>query len=301
MVNALCLTCSLAIGQSLVQNPPAGTPVPGELIVKMRDGIKPHDLLVDEFQVNGIPAGLELKETLSPLASIYLFSYDEMAFSDVDVLRALSDHPSVTAAQLNHYVEDRATPNDPQFGSQWHHIDASDNDIDSDLAWDITTGGSTANGDRIVVAVLEGGGANYNHVDLIGNHWTNSAETPGNGVDDDGNGFVDDYNGWNASSGSDAISAGGHGTAVSGMIGAVGNNGNGGAGVNWDVEIMQIQMGSLTESNVIAAYNYPYTMRNLYNTSGGSQGAFVVATNASWGIDNANPANYPVWLSLIHI
>ena len=46
------------------------------------------------------------------------------------------------------------------------------------------------------------------------------------------------------------------------MIGATGNNGNGGAGVNWDVEIMQVDMGSgLTESNVIAAYNYPYTMR----------------------------------------
>ena len=196
---------------------------------------------------------------------------------------------------MNHYVEERATPNDPQFGSQWHHVDGSDNDIDSDLAWDITTGGTTANGDRIVVAVLEGGGSNYNHVDLIDNHWVNSAEVPGNGVDDDGNGFVDDYNGWNASSGTDGISAGGHGTSVSGMIGAVGNNGNGGAGVNWDVDIMQIQMGSLTESNVIAAYNYPYTMRNLYNTSGGAQGAFVVATNASWGIDNANPANYPVW------
>ena len=128
---------------------------------------------------------------------------------------------------------------------------------------------------------------------MIDNHWVNAAEVPGNGVDDDGNGFVDDYNGWNASSGTDAISAGGHGTSVSGMIGATGNNGNGGAGVNWDVDIMQIQMGGLTESNVIAAYNYPYTMRNLYNTSNGTQGAFVVATNASWGIDGANPANYP--------
>ena len=38
-----------------------------------------------------------------------------------------------------------------------------------------------------------------------------------------------------------AISAGGHGTSVSGMIGATGNNGNGGN--NWDVDIMQIQMG----------------------------------------------------------
>ena len=291
----LGLMCSSLAAQTLVHNPPAGTPVSGELIVKLDANVKPQDLTANGVLVHGLPAGMELRETLSELASIFLFSYDDVALDGEEVVRSLNDLPSVMAAQLNHYVEDRATPNDPQFGSQWHHIDGSDNDIDSELAWDITTGGVTANGDRIVVAVLEGGGANYNHVDLLSNHWTNDGETPGNGVDDDGNGFVDDYNGWNAASGSDAISPGGHGTAVSGMIGAVGNNGIGGAGVNWDVEIMQIQMGSLTESNVIAAYNYPYTMRNLYNTSGGAQGAFVVATNASWGIDNANPANYPVW------
>ena len=64
-----------------------------------------------------------------------------------------------------------------------------------------------ANGARIVVAVLEGGGSNYNHVDLIGNHWVNDAEIPGNGVDDDENGFVDDYDGWNATNNSDNISA----------------------------------------------------------------------------------------------
>ena len=87
--------------------------------------------------------------------------------------------PFVEVAQLNHYVKERATPNDPQFGSQWHHIDASDNDIDSDSA-DITTGGTTANGDRIVVVVLEGGGSNYNHVDpAADNYWVNLAEVPG--------------------------------------------------------------------------------------------------------------------------
>ena len=283
------------MAQGPVLNPPSGTPVPGEFIVKLDGKTKPQDLTSASAFSQGLPEGLVLRETLSELASIYLFSLEEASADSEEVLRTIQSLPTVVAAQLNHYVEDRATPNDPQFGSQWHHVDGSDNDIDSDEAWDITTGGSTANGDRIVVAVLEGGGANYNHVDLIGNHWTNSLEIDGNGVDDDGNGFVDDVNGWNAASGSDAISPGGHGTAVSGMIGAVGNNGNGGAGVNWDVEIMQIQMGSLTESNVIAAYNYPYTMRNLYNTTGGSQGAFVVATNASWGIDNANPSNYPVW------
>ena len=275
---------------------PAGTAVPGEVIVKLDKRFQPEAITDKGIFYHGIPADLQLKETLSALSGIYLFSYDDVAMNEDMMLRTLNGLPFVEAAQLNHYVEERATPNDPQFGSQWHHIDASDNDIDSDLAWDITTGGTTANGDRIVVAVLEGGGSNYNHVDLIDNHWVNPAEVPGNGIDDDGNGFVDDYNGWNAGSNNDAIAAGGHGTSVSGMIGATGNNGNGGAGVNWDVDIMQVDMGGgLTESNVIAAYNYPYTMRNLYNTSGGTQGAFVVATNASWGIDGANPANYPVW------
>ena len=291
-----CLAVSSAWAQKPIQSPPAGTPVPGEVIVKFQKKFTPETLTDKGLVYHGISADLELKETLSGLAGIHLFSYDDVAMGEEMLLRALNDLPFVEAAQLNHYVEERATPNDPQFGSQWHHIDASDNDIDSDLAWDITTGGSTANGDRIVVAVLEGGGSNYNHVDLIDNHWVNNEEIPGNGIDDDNNGFVDDYNGWNAGSNNDAIAAGGHGTSVSGMIGATGNNGNGGAGVNWDVEIMQVDMGGgLTESNVIAAYNYPYTMRNLYNTSGGTQGAFVVATNASWGIDGANPANYPVW------
>ena len=285
-----------SFGQKTIANPPAGTPVPGEVIVKLNGKFQASALTDKGLFYHGIPAGLELKQTLSELSSIHLFSYDDEAMGEEMLLRSLNDLPFVEAAQLNHYVENRATPNDPQFGSQWHHIDGTDNDIDSDLAWDITTGGTTANGDRIVVAVLEGGGSNYNHVDLIDNHWVNTDEIPGNGIDDDANGFVDDYNGWNSGSNNDAIAAGGHGTSVSGMIGATGNNGNGGAGVNWDVDIMQVDMGSgLTESNVIAAYNYPYTMRDLYNTSGGERGALVVATNASWGIDGANPENYPVW------
>ena len=147
-----------------------------------------------------------------------------------------------------------------------------------------------------MVAVLEGGGANYDHVDLIDNHWVNDQEIPGNGIDDDDNGYVDDYNGWHSQNNNDNIGGSGHGTSVSGMIGATGNNGAGGVGVNWDVEIMQVDMGfGLSEANVIAAYAYPYEMRMLFNESQGARGAFVVATNASWGIDLADPANYPIW------
>ena len=135
---------------------------------------------------------------LSGLSHIHLFR-SEGSVDDEKVLRLLTSDERVEAAQFNHAVQNRETvPNDPGFAQQWHHVQGGDHDIDSDLAWDITTGGTTAAGDRIVVAVLEGGGSNYNHVDLIDNHWTNDAEVPGNGIDDDGNGFVDDYNGWNS-------------------------------------------------------------------------------------------------------
>ena len=243
--------------------------------------------------------GLEWVKALSPRANIHLMELPNPGTPAQDwaVLRALQDDRRLKAAQFNHEVQARETlPNDPSLGQQWHHVEPGDHDIDSDLAWDITTGGAASDGSRIVVAVLEGGGSNYNHVDLIDNHWVNDAEIPGNGVDDDLNGFVDDYNGWNSGTNTDAIGAGGHGTSVSGMIGAAGDNGNGGVGVNWDVEIMQVDMGNgLRDATVIAAYNYPFEMRALYNESEGARGAFVVATNASWGIDLANPANYPVW------
>ena len=284
---SLCL-CAILTAAGITATAQSEPHLEGEFIVMFHKSV--------DVKAFASEKGIRWSEQLSGLSHIHLFRSGG-SLDDEKVLRLLSSDKRVEAAQFNHVVQKRETvPNDPSFAQQWHHVQSGDHDIDSDLAWDITTGGTTAAGDRIVVAVLEGGGSNYNHVDLIDNHWTNDAEVPGNGIDDDGNGFVDDYNGWNSGSNNDAIGAGGHGTSVSGMIGAVGNNGNGGAGVNWDVEIMQVDMGGgLTESNVIAAYNYPYTMRDLYNASNGASGAFVVATNASWGIDGANPANYPVW------
>ncbi|MCH2199583.1 MAG: S8 family serine peptidase [Flavobacteriales bacterium] len=268
--------------------------VDGEIII-ITDGSQPEAIVNEFSSINGVQTQLSIKQTISNDLSTWLLKFDFNQISHEAMLAKIRTSSKIKAAQFNHYIEDRAVPNDPQFGSQWHHIDGSDNDIDTDLAWDVTTGGTTPNGDNIVVCVIETQGANWAHTDLIANHWTNSGEIPNNGVDDDGNGYVDDFDGWNVTNNSDNINPGGHGTAVSGMIGARGNNGNGGAGVNWDVDVMQVQMGGITESNVLAAYAYAFTMRNLYNTSGGTQGAFVVATNASWGIDNGNPANFPAW------
>lgn len=295
ILTAALMVSVVAFSQKNIPAGEQGEVVPGEIIVMFEKSMNPEVFASRHASVAGFKTGLTPVKQLSKLSNIYLFRFNELRGDGEGLVAELSRANGVKAAQLNHYVADRSTPNDPSFSQQWHHIQSGDHDIDSDLAWDITTGGTTANGHQIVVAVLEGGGSDWDHTDIVENHWVNSAEIPNNNIDDDGNGYVDDYNGWNTTTNSDGISAGGHGTAVSGMIGAKGNNSQGGAGVNWDVGIMQVQMGGLTESNVIAAYSYPHTMRDMFNQSNGAEGAFVVATNASWGIDLANPANYPVW------
>ena len=163
--------------------------LPGEFIVRFEGDL--------DIQKWGEEWGLDHVRTLSKRAQIHLFDLPSSSSpaDDWAMLRTLRKDDRLVAAQFNHEVQSRETvPNDPALNQQWQHVQDGDHDIDSDLAWDITTGGQTADGTRIVVAVLEGGGANYNHIDLIDNHWVNDQEIPDNGIDDDNNGFVDDYN-----------------------------------------------------------------------------------------------------------
>ncbi|MBL0043742.1 MAG: S8 family serine peptidase [Flavobacteriales bacterium] len=230
---------------------------------------------------------------MSPPAHIWLLKHDP-AFSGALMLERVRRHPAVEAAQFNHTVQERITPNDTQYNQQWHHVDPQDNDIDTDLAWNTTTGGNTALGDTIVVCVVEG--FDRSHSDLIDNSWVNRAEIDGNSIDDDANGYIDDVFGWNPAAGNDnTLFSGSHGTSCAGMVGARGNNANGVVGANWYVKLMPVRYSSLTEANVIASYTYPLVQRQRWNQTNGAQGALVVATSSSWGIDNANPANYPLW------
>ena len=240
---------------------------------------------------------VELIKELSKPMRIFLIKFDYNIISHQKFQSWLYKQNEVTIADYNYKVEVRSTiPNDPSFTNQWHHVNSNDADIDSDLAWDITTGGTTATNDDIVVCMLEGGGGNLDHSDLTANRWTNNYETPNDNIDNDGNGYVDDFNGWNTGLNNDDYGTGGHGTNCLGMIGAKGNNGLDVSGANWDVKMMVVNMGgSLTQASVVSAYTYPLVMRQMWNNTNGSQGAFVVATSASWGIDGANPSNYPLW------
>lgn len=272
--------------------------VPGELIVQI-------DRNVDLYKtIETLPSeyGFIVVQELSPFMRAWLVSFDYTSIAQMDALRMVQQLPGISIAQNNHYVEIREIPNDPQFNQQWHHLnDGSSNgtvdaDIDSDEAWEITTGGTNALGHDIVVCILEG--VDFSHVDLIDNHWVNTGEIPGNGIDDDDNGYIDDINGWNTQTNTGAVAGGstGHGTNVAGMIGARGNNNVGVVGANWNVKMMNVRGYSAnSEASVISAYNYPLSLRKRYNQTNGAQGAFVVATNASWGIDGANPDNYPLW------
>ncbi len=268
--------------------------VEGEVLIQLNQGVTP-ELLAAEY------GNLQVGKLLSGPMNIHRFYFDESSNAQA-LLADLRANPKVSLAQFNHIVKERCDEvNDPLYTSQWHLENTGedggtdDADIDIDLAWGLTTGGTTALGDTIVVCVIEGG--NLNHPDLQTNAWRNNEEIPNNGIDDDGNGFVDDFFGWNVANENDqGVFQGGHGTNVMGMIGATGGNELGVVGANWEVKIMSVTGENLSnEASVISAYNYPLVMRQRYDETDGESGAFVVATNASWGIDFGDPDEVPLW------
>lgn len=281
--------------------------VPGQVLLSLQPEKNGSNLERSLQTINGVTTGLKTIEQISPYMNIWLMEFDEEVIAIDEMLRALQEHPLVQVAQVNHKVKNRAVPNDALYDQQWQYDNdgsnggAIDADIDADEAWEITTGGITAQGDDIVAAVLDDG-IDMDHPDFEDNRWVNELEIPGNGIDDDNNGYIDDFEGWSPVTNSDNIAGGGHGTPVAGIIGAKGNNGIGVSGVNWDVKVMVIKNNFNTnEAAVIAAYTYALTMREMYNESNGQEGAFVVATNASWGVDFGNPDDAPLWCGFYDI
>jgi subtilisin family serine protease len=178
-------------------------------------------------------------------------------------ISAYQSRPDVLYAEPDYIVYPTAVPNDPDFSLLWglHNTGQTVNedpgtagaDIRALQAWDVWTGGS-----NFRIAVVDTG-VDYTHPDLAGNIWTNLLEVPDNGVDDDGNGYIDDVHGYNVASDSgDIMDTVGHGTHVSGTIGAVGNNAVGVVGVNWRCEIVGIKFLSPAGfiSNAVEAMEY---------------------------------------------
>ena len=174
-----------------------------------------------------------------------------------------------------------SNPNDPMFDELWglHNTGQTggknDADIDAPEAWDITTGSK-----EIVVGVIDTG-VDYNHEDLSANMWKNPGEVAGNSIDDDKNGYIDDIYGIDTRNDDyNPHDDNGHGTHVSGIIGAVGNNDIGVIGVNWNVRIMALKFlskfGFGSTSGAIECIEYVIMMKEEH-------GVNIRVTNNSWG------------------
>lgn len=255
-----------------------------------------NQLLVQFKQSFSLPEieGVDFVEcrNISKRLNIYLLEFQSNRYNAEEMLEFFKQRPDVDIAQFNHKVSPRQIPNDPYFSQQWGMENDDDHDIDITSVWDYTTGGQTVNGDDIVVAVIDTG-FDLNHDDI--NYFRNEHENRYNHQDDDGNNYVDDYYGWNAYNHSGVIQPTSHGTHVAGIIGASGNNAVGIAGVNWNVKILPVMGASEYESVVMEAYDYVLSMRTLYNVTNGEMGAFVVVANSSFGVDQGNIDEYPLW------
>jgi subtilisin family serine protease len=161
-------------------------------------------------------------------------------------------------------------PTDALFGGQWALQNTGQNggtpgtDIRAPAAWDISRGSS-----NVLVAVLDTG-IDYNHPDLAANIWINPGEVgilSTNTLDDDGNGYTNDFHGWNfVSENNNPIDDNGHGTHCAGIIGAVGDNSIGVAGVCWNVSLVGLKIlnanGELgVSSDAVEAIIYAIKLR----------------------------------------
>jgi subtilisin family serine protease len=184
----------------------------------------------------------KVEETISAYKGDPRFEYIEP-----DYIITLEDVEKTSSTQedLATITPQTTTPNDPGYPQLWGLNNTGqtggtpDADIDAPEAWDIQTGNPNT-----VIGVIDTG-VDYNHFDLVGNIWTNPGEIDADGIDNDGNGYIDDVRGWDfANNDNDPMDVSGHGTHVSGIIAAKGNNSVGVTGVAWNAKIMPLKMFS---------------------------------------------------------
>ncbi len=190
------------------------------------------------------------------------------------------DDPTAGASTRDALLREPADnmPNDPQFAEQWALNNTGQDggksgaDLKALNAWSKTKGSK-----EVVVAVLDTG-VDYTHLDLASNMWIRPDNVP-QYVDAE-LGTYNDIQGFDANiNASDPMDDNGHGTHCSGIIGAEGNNNEGIAGINWNVQIMPLKFlgrgGFGSTKDAIESINYAIDRKQ--------KGVNIRVISASWG------------------
>lgn len=271
------LACGIGLVVTLAPGSPsratqAPVAVPGEVIVRFESGARPA------HRSQALTSVARAVESLGlPGAKLLTL---KRGMSVGDSIAELESNPAVVYAEPNYIRTMRRASDDPYLARQWGL-----RQIGAPAAWRRTKGSR-----RVRIAVADDG-VQVGHPDLQANIWVNRGEAAGelrnNGVDDDRNGDIDDWRGWDfadvdndpnpepvASNGGGALAP--HGTHIAGILGAVGNNGIGTAGVSWKAAIMPLRIfgnsGLATTARIVHAIEYAGTHRaRALNASFGSE------------------------------
>jgi thermitase len=310
---------------------------PGEIIVGLKNGFTAEtqaSLRASLVQVLGANSVSEVK-SLQMDSSIQKITLRDSS----KTLAAISKIKNTFTGSVK-YAE-------PNF--VYHTMDADPNDTDfAAKQWDMKntgqldkvggqagTPGSDINvaplwnegvtGDRKLLIAIIDTGIDYTHPDLAANMFVNTKEIAGNGKDDDGNGIIDDVYGADFS-GPVAVGNGmddhNHGTHCAGTIGAVGNDSNGLAGVNWSASIMPskfldstgsgslegainaikyaTKMGAKVMSNSWGGGNYSDALKDAIAEAGASGALFIAAAGNDANDNDATPS-YPASYDLPNV
>jgi subtilisin family serine protease len=187
----------------------------------------------------------------------------------------------VIAMELDQRVFALGSTNDPLLSSQTSLFGSYSAQVTD--AWDITTGARD-----VVVAVIDSG-ASLSHPDLRANLWRNRRERAGNNRDDDNNGCVDDIYGCDfVNRDGSPEDDNGHGTHVTGIVAAVGDNAIGVAGVAFNARVVPVKVldadGGGFISTVIKGIDYVTELKK--------RGVPIAAINLSLGGTSDSTALY---------
>jgi outer membrane protein assembly factor BamB/subtilisin family serine protease len=232
-----------------------------ELAQGFRDGrllAKPRASMLPTIDALEKADGLAVRRTFARFGSVRVIGVGaaDNVRDAVARLRATGRYEYVEPDYIRHGTA--TIPNDPDFGSQYalHNTGAAGGianaDIHAEGGWDIITKASGS----VIVGIVDSG-AYLAHQDLMGNLWQNPS--PGTVTSyasvSESNGATemiaetDSQNGLNAvaKTGTPEDDLG-HGTHVSGIVGAIGNNGIGVTGVAWSVQLMELKFINAQDS-----------------------------------------------------